>query len=193
MAVYFAMIDGRQVGPLVLGALAESGVGPETYVWCKGMDDWQQAADVAEICRYFRQRLFDRMHPVAVMPEREEPVKEPEGTPTILGTYPFPMPEENPEEMTQPPVSLLTFSVLLTLLCFPPTGFVAIYYSIMSRKAWDQTSHSASKTGKRLYTDEERREYKRQAYDAARNAKMWIGITFFLGFILYSFLINIAS
>ncbi len=193
MAVYFAMVDGERIGPLTLGALVESGVRPDTYVWTKGMDDWQQAADVADICRYFRQRLFDKMHPQAQMPVRREPKPEPEGVPTMLGTYPFPMPEDNVDNMTQPPVSLLVAAILLTLLCFPPTGFVAIYYSIMSRKAWDQISHSESPKGKNLYTDEEKKEYKRQAFDAARKAKMWIGITFFLGVILYSFFVNLIS
>lgn len=193
MAVYFAMVEGERIGPLTLDSLVESGVRPDTYVWAKGMDDWQQAADVADICRYFRQRLFDKMHPAPRLVECPTPKPEPEGVPTMLGTYPFPMPEDDIDNMVQPPVSLLAVAILLSLLCFPPTGFVAIYYSVLSRKAWDQTSHSESKNGKNLYTAEERRQYKQQAYDAARKAKMWIGITFFLGLIMYSFFINLAS
>ena len=48
---YFAMIGGEQRGPYELMELSEAGVTPETYVWCKGMADWQPASDVAEIGR----------------------------------------------------------------------------------------------------------------------------------------------
>lgn len=54
---YFAMIDGRQYGPMELDEMVREGVRPDTYVWCKGMDDWTYASDVPDICRYFRQRL----------------------------------------------------------------------------------------------------------------------------------------
>lgn len=53
----FAMIDGKQVGPLMLDDIVEAGVRPDTYVWCKGMADWQRASEVPDICRYFRLRL----------------------------------------------------------------------------------------------------------------------------------------
>lgn len=53
----FAMIDGKQVGPLMLDDIVEAGVRPDTYVWCKGMADWQPASEVPDICRYFRLRL----------------------------------------------------------------------------------------------------------------------------------------
>ena len=51
------MIDGRQYGPMELEDMVKEGVRPDTYVWCKGMDDWTLASDVPDICRYFRQRL----------------------------------------------------------------------------------------------------------------------------------------
>ena len=63
------MIDGRKSGPYTLDELQEAGVTPETYVWCKGMDDWEKAADVADICRYYRQRLFNLMHPGPQQPQ----------------------------------------------------------------------------------------------------------------------------
>ena len=37
--------------------MPKEGVRPDTYVWCKGMDDWMPADEVPDICRYFRQRL----------------------------------------------------------------------------------------------------------------------------------------
>ena len=54
---YFAMIEGRQYGPMELDEMVTEGVRPDTYVWCKGMSDWTQASEVPDICRYFRQRL----------------------------------------------------------------------------------------------------------------------------------------
>lgn len=54
---YFAMIGGRQYGPMELDEMVGEGVRPDTYVWCKEMDDWTLASDVPDICRYFRQRL----------------------------------------------------------------------------------------------------------------------------------------
>ncbi len=36
----------------------------------KGMSDWEQAADVADICRYYRQRIFDKLHPVPIVAEQ---------------------------------------------------------------------------------------------------------------------------
>ena len=40
-----------------LDDMPREGVRPDTYVWCKGMDDWMPADEVPDICRYFRQRL----------------------------------------------------------------------------------------------------------------------------------------
>lgn len=54
---YFAMIDGRRYGPMELEEMVREGVRPDTYVWCKGMEDWEMASEVPDICRYFRQRL----------------------------------------------------------------------------------------------------------------------------------------
>lgn len=51
------MIDGHQYGPMEIEDLAREGVRPDTYVWCKQMEDWERAEDVPDICRYFRQRL----------------------------------------------------------------------------------------------------------------------------------------
>ncbi len=54
---YFAMIGGRRYGPMELDEMVREGVRPDTYVWCKGMEDWEPACEVPDICRYFRQRL----------------------------------------------------------------------------------------------------------------------------------------
>ena len=69
---YFAMIDGRQHGPFSLDDLVKEGVRPDTYVWCKGMDDWAMASDVPDICRYFRQRLSGSLPSMRVSPAQAE-------------------------------------------------------------------------------------------------------------------------
>ncbi len=99
------------------------------------------------------------------------------------------LPEE-PVDTSVPPASMLVISILLTLFCFPFTGFVAIYYSVMSRKAWEEARRSVSRSSSRLYTDEEREDRRILAHDYARAAKMWAGITFFLGLILYAFMVH---
>lgn len=55
------MIGGRQQGPFALDQLHDAGVRPDTYVWCKGMADWEMASQVPDICRYFRLRLSDSL------------------------------------------------------------------------------------------------------------------------------------
>lgn len=193
MALYFVMIDGERRGPFTLDALHEAGVTPDTYVWTKGMDDWEQAADVADICRFYRQRIFDKMHPVPDHKGEPQLPQVEETPPPGSGGYPFPMPPDEPENPDLPPASLLAVSVLLTLLCFPPTGFVAIYYSMMSRKAWDQWTKGGAANDKDPNLSGNRKDYRHIAHDAAHNAKMWVGITLFLGLILYAFLLNMNA
>lgn len=69
---YFAMIGGRQYGPMELEDMAGEGVRPDTYVWCKGMPDWMQASEVPDICRYFRQRLSGTLPSQKAGPSSEQ-------------------------------------------------------------------------------------------------------------------------
>ena len=179
---YFAMIDGERRGPYELDQLVEAGVHPSTYVWCKGMDDWEKAEDVADICRYFRQRIFDKMHPSPIV---QQPAPQPEAQPEQQN---FPFADNKPEpNIDVPPAPTLFIAIFLTLFCFPVTGLVAIYYSYKARRAWTDSLRSDADKSKNLYSDSERHELRREAHDFDRQAKMWIGITFFLGMILYAF------
>ena len=197
---YYAMIDGERRGPYELQELHDAGVRPDTYVWCKDMDDWEKAEDVADICRFYRQRIFGLMHPQPAQPAvaEQQPEQLQEGEQGFVPFAGFGAGQERfdpaspiGDENGQPPISLITVSVILTLLCFPLTGFVAIYYSVMTRRAWEEANRSEKKESKQLYTEEERRNYREMAYGYSRSAKMWCGITFFLGMILYAFLANI--
>lgn len=155
------MIDGRREGPFTLQQLCDAGIRPDTYVWCKGMEDWTRADEVADICRFFRLRIFDINHPAP--PPSEEPVKE--------------MKEEAPVDMwnnvdiSRTPVNLVGVSIALIILCSPLTGCIALYFALRARKNWKNGNARA-------------------AHDLTRQAKMWCGISFFLGFIGYAFLSN---
>lgn len=200
---YFAMIDGERRGPFTLAELHEAGVRPDTYVWCKGMADWEKAEDVADICRFYRQRIFDLMHPpsspASSIPSPDTSSQQSEdpyaAIPARFREYArragidpsmFTPPQE--EDFSRPPVSLITISIILIFFCFPPTGFIAFYYAYMCRKAWEECNRSANDKSKDFYSSEEKKEFARKAYNYERLAKMWCGITFFLGFIFYALL-----
>lgn len=175
---YFAMIDGERRGPFTLDQLVEAGVTPETYVWCKGMPDWVQAREDGEICRYFRRRIFDRMHPQAPPPPtaadapQEDPLADiPLGFRRIVrrsGELPQKPAEPVEHEHVVPPRSRLIDAIMVTLLCCPLTGIVAIYFAYKTNELWLKNQRNES-------------------YDMARKAKMWIGITIFLGVMLNAF------
>lgn len=204
---YFAIIDDEQRGPYELSELVEAGVRPATYVWCKGMEDWERADEVADICRMFRQRIFDLMHPqsrpkvnaptadgsdalntnAAADDEYSEVPLRFRGMVRRSGVEPPSVAHDEPDTSRMPSPTLF-ISVMLTLFCFPITGAVAIYYSYLSRAAWEESQRSNSKSSNMLYSEEERENYRRMAHDYTRQAKMWIGITFFLGMILFAFI-----
>lgn len=202
---YYAIINEEQKGPFELTELPDAGVTPETYVWCKGMSDWQPAGEVADICRFYRNRLFDIMHPDKNDPSLEvidQHIKEAEFEEKLdqvpvkfryivrkTGVEPGEPLEEPDTFDSQPPAMLLAVSIALTILCCP-LAIVAIYFSIQATKAWKESQRSNAKGSGKLYTDDERTYYRRLSYDYARSAKMWIGISFFIGLILYAFLFH---
>lgn len=184
---YFAMIDGERRGPFTLEELADAGVRPDTFVWCKGMDDWQQARFDADICRMFRQRIFAINHPEPPKPPTPAATENPDpGIPENIVT-PHQIPHVEPvTDTSAQPTSMLLASFLLTFFCFPFTGMLAIYYSVKARKSWEDSRRSRSQGESALYTEREREELRTQAHDYARRARMWCGITFFLGIAFYA-------
>ena len=175
MKKYFAMINGQQCGPYELSELADAGVGPDTYVWAKGMPDWTLAREDADICREFRRRLLGMAHPGTMgADEAKSPEKQAESDadniPVRFRRFVSDSDvdgfDNEPEPDTSvPPKSLLLPAVIVTLLCCPLTGFIALYQAWNTQKLWQQGKN-------------------KEAYEAHRLAKMWIGITFFLGIIL---------
>ena len=177
------MIDGKQAGPFELSQLPEAGIRPSTYVWCKGMADWEKAEDVADICRFYRNHLYDVMHPgpkktlteeimeaTAGMPGARMRFGAPNATPlqspTTFDRFLRDQPDKHIptlEEIEQsetnevPPTSMIGVAWFVTFLCCPPTGIAALVYAYKSREAW--------KAGE-----------KKAAHDFNRSAKMWVGI-----------------
>lgn len=180
---YFAIIDDHQQGPFTLEELAEAGVSPGTYVWCKDMEDWRQAREVGDICRHFRNRLYDKMHP-ALTAEQNEP-KNVDNTGNNLPEIPLrfrrQLEKANPEDVdftnfgeridySQAPSTWFPFPILLSLITFFPLGILAVSQAHKAKKAW--------KAGKAI-----------EAYEFARRGKMAAGMSFSFGFILVAFLL----
>lgn len=189
---FFAIIDGERLGPFTFEELEGAGVGPDTYVWCKGMQKWRRARHVADVCRYWRQRLSgtyggEQSMPVPVDERPAQMSDELDAADRIWlrSVRSFDPAEGEPGiDIEQPPRNLVVPAVLVTLLCMPLTGFVAIYFCARSRGLWVRAV-----TSKDLSAEEVMR-LKRESHDAVRSAKMWIGITFFLGVIAQGFMMR---
>ena len=182
---YYAMIDGEQKGPFSLAELPAAGVRPSTYIWCKGMPDWQKAEDNADVCRLFRNHLYDVMHPsstptVAKQEDLDKYKVEPDSkdghSPTRFdrflqesGENPLPTLEEIEAQRDNsiPPVSMVGYAWVVTILCFFPTGIVALVFAYKCNKAWKNGDNN-------------------MAHEYNRRAKMWTGVTFFIGLIGYA-------
>lgn len=196
---YYAFIDGEEKGPFELDDLRNVGVRPSTYVWTKGMDDWQRADEVPEVCRLFRRHLSELMHPAAPAPEVPPEIKDEkeQNVPPKVenlddvplqfrrmveksGTTPGPANSMEPDYNQPPRVSML-LAILSMLICFLPTGIVCVVLTYKAQSAWMRSSTGNSR---------ESEELRRQAHEYARLAKMWLGITVAFGFILIGFLIS---
>jgi hypothetical protein len=88
-AIWFAMLHGRQTGPLTRAEIQvranEGEVGPRTYLWREGMDSWQRAKDVPELGPVFAQFPGSLLPPVTpatpVPPAQQAPGPPPAPTP----------------------------------------------------------------------------------------------------------------
>lgn len=199
---YFAMIEGERRGPFELDKLAEAGVRPDTYVWCKGMDDWQKAEDVADICRMFRIRIHDLMHPGSVdainrinnLQTLPAPLQQPAQTPSRFGRFlqqadlpDLPSVEEIEKRRDNdvPPANMLPWAIISTVFFFPFTGIAAIMSAIKSKRAWSDSLAGGNEDREASSAD-----LRKLAHDYCQAAKLWTGVSFFLGLILYSFLLR---
>ena len=202
------MIDGEQRGPFELDRLAEVGVRPSTYVWAKDMDDWEKAEDVPDICRMFRQRIHNLMHPSSVEAERRNALPAPQEQPDpskFNGIQRFQgvdLPSvdeiENNRDTVAPPKNMIALAVISTVFFFPITGAVAILLAMKSRATWKEAeiksnANSADPFTKKVEADSglSASDLRKLAHEYCQGAKMWTGISFFLGLILYAFFFHI--
>lgn len=192
MSKYFAFIDGEQRGPFPLEDLVKEGVRPSTYVWCKDMDDWHRADEVPEVCRLFRQHLAEKMHPTAPVlpPNSTAPVGPAENADTQQQQpqpLRFPIREsELPEaDYNNPPQVSMTLAVLSLILCFIPTGIVAVIFTYKARKTWEEALNAGEGADKE--------NLKRQSHEYERLAKMWLGLTVAFGIIFWTLIFSIPK
>lgn len=187
---YFAFIDGSQQGPFELEELKEAGVHPSTYVWCKGMDDWQRADSVEEIRNLFKKHLEHRAEETATVkhieadfqPDKAEPQDTPPPPDQIrFGRIPASV-EPEPDINTPPQVSM-TLAVLSLLLCFPPSGIAAVVFASKAQKRWEEALKSPDEN---TATD-----LKKKAHEYERQAKMWLGLTVAFGIIFWTILFSV--
>ena len=191
MTKYFAIIDSECKGPFLLEELQEAGVAPETYVWSKKMPDWQMARDVEEIRNYTRMVLARKKHEAeaAQRVEKEKSVSLKSGKSFRRFGIDFEIVEEKVDTTYPPQVSIVS-AILVMFFCFPITGLVALIYAIKSRKEWAKAERGETTGERNLYTPKEMEECKLRSYHYALQSKMWVGISFFLGFIVYAVLLN---
>lgn len=183
---YFAIINDEQIGPLTLEEMPAAGVEPTTYVWCKDMPDWKQAREVGDICRYYRQRIYDLAHSskspaVALLQKEEEKKDEYSQVPLrfrrqIIKADPKDVDLESfsdRPDYSREPSRWWPFPMILSLLFFPPLGLLAIVQARKSRKAW-QEGHAE------------------EAYEYARRGKMAAGMSISFGLIMIAVVISMV-
>lgn len=193
---YFAYIDGEQKGPFTLDQLAESGVRPSTYVWCKGMDDWQRADQVEEIRNQFRHHI-EKQRPVE---EQAQQMTHP-GNSADLNKVPgeeaplrFPLPDlSQPENLDRPPQVSMVLAVLSLLLCFPPTGFVAVFFTYKAQKTWEKAMGRQPLNDIKSADGISLDDLKRKAHDYERLSKMWLGLTVAFGVIFWTLVFSVRK
>ncbi|MDE6234627.1 MAG: GYF domain-containing protein [Muribaculaceae bacterium] len=191
---FFARIDDTQVGPLGLGQLIEAGVRPSTYVWHKGMADWEKAEDVPEVCRAMRRALagldpetgmeIERQNNASdsALPSQEE-IAEAEreaASQGLRGLRGLPEPGITPDYSRRPQGVSVIGAIIATLMCFPLTGLVAIWYAMKCQAHWKMSEDPQIKTVAA-------EQLRRQAHEDARIYRMMMGITFCLGIIMVGF------
>lgn len=187
---YFAFLDGNQQGPYDPEQLVAAGVRPSTYVWCKGMADWERADSVDEIRELFRRHISEHKETPrkekAIDENLQNPVKGPqpdESKPERIFFGRIPESVEPEPDLNTPPQVSMTLAVLSLLLCFPPTGIAAVVFTHKAQKAWDESLKDQASS----------ENLKRQAHEYERLAKMWMGLTIAFGLIFWTVLFSVRT
>lgn len=189
---YFARINRRQVGPLTLQQLLQAGVRPTSYVWCKGMPDWQPAAEVPDICRAMRRALAgldpetgaERNEAVSGLADTaskishsRQPATRQEMAEYLREAFNEAEEASRPDYSHQPQGVSIVMAIMLTICCFPLTGLISIYFAWRCRRNREQSQADG-------LTTDERDSLRRKSHDDARLYRMMAGITFSMGIIM---------
>ncbi len=185
MAKYFVRLDHKTQGPFTLTQLVEMQIRPSTYVWCKGMDDWQKAEDVADVCRAMRCTLAGLPIPGETPSEDLTAGGKTDSrndmqhiTPPGIGFRSFPEPpQQTPDYNIKPKGISIFMALLLTIFFFPPTGLIALWYAYSFRHLW------ISSEDENLSADT-RHQLRVKAYEKARIYRIMSLLTVCIFFIL---------
>lgn len=174
---YYAQINGRQYGPATVEALVEQGLKPNDYVWTKGMTDWEQAREVADICRYFRIRLHDRLHP-SPPATTEQKEKATESAPTDPNEMTYSqlifhiMSQSDSGKTPSSPSRAPLWLIILAILFFFPLGIAALLQNNRARTMLQQGKNE-------------------QAHAAGRHAIVCAGLGICLGVMVFATIIRL--
>lgn len=156
------------------------------------MTDWQKAEDVPEICRAMRRALagFDPLtgelpvkadtQPGFVQSAIEEEDELQARAQGLRGFRGIPEPDRQPNFDIKPQGVSVIYAILTTILCFPITGLVAIWFAMKCNAHWKMSEQTG-------ITPQQAADLRRKAHDDARIYRMMIGITFFLGIMMIGF------
>lgn len=114
---YYIVLNGRQAGPFEESQLLSMGVNRHTMVWREGMQNWQEAGQLAELAYLFNNNNGNGNFQGG---QTQQPPR--------WGQYPG---NYSPYNSNVPPMpkTWLVESILATLFCCLPFGIVGIVYA----------------------------------------------------------------
>lgn len=132
-AYYFIDQNEQQHGPIPGEELGHFGILPDTYVWCEGMADWQQAKFVPELSYLF------------AAPAYQVPPQNPYSNPVSQN----PTPANGYDYIPPRPSNYLTWAILTTIFCCVPFGIVGIVFASRVNALYDAGQYDAAEHSSR--------------------------------------------
>lgn len=195
---YFARIDKKNIGPLSLKELVEAGIRPSTYIWHKGLPDWQKAEEDPDICRAIRRYLAGYDPETGLLPT-EQPRQEASESPEqqlreaaeqgMLGLHGLPEPPDKSDVTVKPNGVSVISALLVTIFCFPVTGLIALFFAMRCNADWKMSLQQD-------LTAADKKMYQAKAHSDARVYRMMMGISICIAFIMFGialFRVNAAN
>ena len=149
---YWIIVEDRHAGPFTAQHLLDTGLQPDTLVWCEGLSDWTRADLIAELAEGLRVRAMTQQprtygnEPLAAdEPEAAAPAPEPaeyrEAYQQPVQQQPYDaqpvaaaMPVQQPVEPCPP--AYIAWSIIATLLCCTIVGIPGIIFASMTKSAY---------------------------------------------------------